>query len=490
MALLVFLGVANLGVGAEAGRGAPEYFKIRVVDEETGRGVPLVELETVHHLLYVTDSAGVAAFSEPALMNREVFFHVRSHGYEFPKDGFGFAGTRLLTRPGGQAELKIRRINLAERLYRVTGEGIYRDSLLVGDRPPLAEPLLNGEVAGQDSVMAVPYRGEIYWFWGDTLRPKYPLGHFRTAGATSKLPGQGGLSAQVGVDLRYFTAADGFSRPLIEMAGPGPVWLDGVLTLPDGQGRERLVGHYRRMKDLGTVLEHGLVVFNDAENRFDKLRELPLSDPVRCPRDHPVRYREESGDYFYFPAPFPFLRVKADWQSLLQPERYEVFSVDGAGEWAWRGAAAPTDQGAERKLIAAGRLAADRAHWQVKDAATGKAVEVHASSVSWNGYRKRWAMIFTQKGGTSHLGEVWYSEADSLTGPWREARKVVTHHRYSFYNPEQHPFLAEEGGRYLYFEGTYAGTFSGNPVATPRYDYNQMMYRLDLADPRLGLERR
>jgi hypothetical protein len=27
--------------------------------------------------------------------------------------------------------------------------------------------------------------------------------------------------------------------------------------------------------------------------------------------------------------------------------------------------------------------------------------------------------------------------------------------------------------------------FSGNPDKTPRYDYNQVMYRLDLADPRL-----
>ena len=39
----------------------------------------------------------------------------------------------------------------------------------------------------------------------------------------------------------------------------------------------------------------------------------------------------------------------------------------------------------------------------------------------------------------------------------------------------------------IYFEGTYASTFSGNPVRTPLYDYNQIMYRLDLDDPRLNL---
>jgi hypothetical protein len=67
------------------------------------------------------------------------------------------------------------------------------------------------------------------------------------------------------------------------------------------------------------------------------------------------------------------------------------------------------------------------------------------------------------------------------------ARKVVTHDRYSFYNPTQHPMFDEERGRRIYFEGTYTTTFSGNANPTPRYDYNQIMYRLDLADPRLAL---
>ena len=35
-----------------------------------------------------------------------------------------------------------------------------------------------------------------------------------------------------------------------------------------------------------------------------------------------------------------------------------------------------------------------------------------------------------------------------------------------------------------------AGTLSGNPVATPRYEYNQVMYRLDLSDPRLEVVRK
>src|SRR5262249_11540783 len=162
--------------------------------------VPLVELETVNHVCYYTDSAGVVAFNEPALMDQDVFFYVRSHGYEFPKDGFGYAGKRLKVKAGESAELKIKRLNIAERLYRTTGEGIYRDTVLLGERAPIAEPLLNGQVFGQDTVMAVPYRGKLFWFWGDTSRAKYPLGHFGTAGAVSDLPSRGGLDPSVGIN--------------------------------------------------------------------------------------------------------------------------------------------------------------------------------------------------------------------------------------------------------------------------------------------------
>src|SRR5580765_4292506 len=145
------------------------YFEIEVVDDQTGRGVPLVGLETVNHLRYVTDSAGRVAFFEPGLMNQKVFFYVRSHGYEMPKDGFGYPGVRVETKPGTAKTIRIKRVNIAERLYRVTGEGIYHDTILLGKAAPIAQPLIAGLVAGQDSVQAIPYRDKLYWFWGDTL---------------------------------------------------------------------------------------------------------------------------------------------------------------------------------------------------------------------------------------------------------------------------------------------------------------------------------
>jgi hypothetical protein len=96
-------------------------------------------------------------------------------------------------------------------------------------------------------------------------------------------------------------------------------------------------------------------------------------------------------------------------------------------------------------------------------------------------------MITTESLGTSLLGETWYAESDRPIGPWVYACKIVTHEKYSFYNPKQHPMFDKVGGRIIFFEGTYTDTFSGNPDRTPRYNYNQVFYTLDLADERLVL---
>jgi len=83
------------------------------------------------------------------------------------------------------------------------------------------------------------------------------------------------------------------------------------------------------------------------------------------------------------------------------------------------------------------------------------------------------------------VGEVWYAEAERPEGPYGTAVKVVEHNQYNFYNVLQHPTLQQEGGRVIYLEGTYTAEFSGAKEKTPRYNYNQVMYRLRLDDPRL-----
>ena len=477
-----------------------KYFKITVIDEQTGRGVPLIELRTVGNIRFTTDSNGIAAFFEPGLMGQRVFFHVSGHGYEFPKDGFGFRGQALKAIEGGSATLKIKRLNVAERLYRVTGGGIYADSLLVGARVPLQQPALNAQVLGSDSVVNALYRGKLYWFWGDTNRPAYPLGNFHVPGATSLLPGEGGLDPEVGVDLRYFQDAHGFAKETAHLPGDGPTWLGGPIVLRDGTS-ERMFAPYVKVKPPLAIYERGLAEFDDEKKEFRRLAAFDAKAAL-YPQGHPFRHAVKGVDYVYFAHPFPLTRVRADARALARATEYEGFTclkegttvgeghIDRAGgrvRWAWKKNTPPLTPPQQAKLVRDGVLAADEALVQLRDVETGKPVEAHAGSVYWNAHRGRWIMIAVQSGGTSFLGEVWYAEADTPVGPWVYARKVVTHDRCSFYNPKQHPYFDRAGGRVIFFEGTYTHTFSGNSEPTPRYEYNQVLYRLDLDDPRVIL---
>jgi hypothetical protein len=487
-------------------------FKIKVIDEDTQRGVPLVELETVNNIQYITDSNGLVAFQEPGLMDRDVFFFVRSHGYEFQKDGFGYNGTILHIKEGGAAEIKLKRINIAERLYRITGAGIYRDTILLNEKAPIQEPVLNARVLGQDSAMAAIYSGKIYWFWGDTKWEKYPLGNFHTSGAISELPEKGGLDPSHGINLKYFKNEEGFSKGMCPMEGNYPVWIQGLLTVPDEKGKERLVCHYSHIETLEKIHDHGLLIFNDKTQLFEKITALDFSNRWQHPQGQPVRITQNGKDYFYFPtssyvmSPFLTVRVQADLKCIQDPTRYEAFtclvpgthysgketqverSAKGELIYAWKANTDPVRQNEENELLSCGKIKASEERYQVKDIETGKPIKLHAGSVAWNDFRKRWILIASESGGSSFLGEVWFSESEHETGPWRWVKKIVTHDHYTFYNPIHHPFFDQEGGRFIYFEGTYANTFSGNSVQTPRYDYNQIMYRLDLSDPRLKLK--
>lgn len=505
LARWMILWVAACASPAAASDRAPHWFAIRVVDAGTGRGVPLVELSTVNHVCLVTDSNGMAAFYEPGLMDREVFFSVTSHGYQCRADGFGYRGVRLKTTPGGSATIEIQRQNVAERLYRVTGQGIYRDSLLLGIPVPLANPVLSGGVLGCDSVTCAVYHGRIYWFWGDTSRAGYPLGNFHTTGAVSALPGDGGLDPAVGIDFTYFANNDGFVRPMAPFNKQGPTWISGLLVLHDAAGNEQMFAHYVNVcggENSFQPVERGLARFNDEQERFEAVAVFPLEGPFPH-GGHPVLHASGGNRHVYYCDPYPLVRVEADPEKLARPECYEALTclapgtraeqanldrrADGSLIWAWKPATDPIGPQQQQKLLASGKIRPQEALLALRDVETGEPVAGHRGSVYWNEYRKRWVMIFCQLFGSSVLGEIWYAEADRLTGPWVYARKIVTHHRYSFYNPKQHPMFDQQGGRIIYFEGTYTASFSGNEHPTPWYDYNQIMYRLDLADPRLNL---
>jgi hypothetical protein len=450
-----FLAV-SLGLSAVAEVARP--FVIRVTDQETGSAVPLIEFRTTHEARYVSDNAGLVTVSDPELLEQEIWFEISGHGYEVPPDGFGNRGKRWLLKPGGGGQLKIKRTNIAERLYRITGAGRLDHSLKAGIKVSPSDAATRGGVFGCDSVLNAVYHDQLFWIWGDTSRAPYPLGNFHSTGATSRLPGRGGRDPRSGIDLEYFMNGEKkFVKEMAHLPGEGPTWLTGLTSLRDEDGREHLVANYQKVRNFLETYETGLCEFDDKTEVFKKLIAFPRGQKL-IPKGHPFPYEDGDGQaWILFGDPLPTMKIPANYEAWKNPARYEALEVDST----------------------------------FKDPTSGNAVLPHRGSIAWNDHRQRWIMIFTQTqpgGHTSQLGEGWYCEARSPFGPWNRCVKIVTHHRYSFYNPKQHPSFVGGAGkedRFIYFEGTYTKTFSRATVATPKYDYNQILYRLNLDDPRL-----
>ena len=155
---------------------------------------------------------------------------------------------------------------------------------------------------------------------------------------------------------------------------------------------------------------------------------------VSCKKGHYSSHPFLHDGYWYL---YPDLRVPNDWNAIQDQERWEKCEVT-----------LPPD--AKR-----------------------------VSCVVWNEYRQRWILLMED------FGDVYYAEAMQPEGPYGKAVKIIEHEKYNFYNVTSHTFYNQEGGRVIYLEGTYTDAFTGAPKKTPRYNYNQMMYRLRLDDERL-----
>ena len=414
---------------ASVARATPrEYFAIHVVDAQTGRGVPLACLRTTFHAEYVTDSNGYVAFLEPGLMDgREVWFDIASYGYESPSGAFGCKGVAFKPTPGGIAEIKLKRLMIAERLYRLTGYGIYRDTVLLGKTPPIREPLLNALVTGQDSVQTAIYRNRMLWFWQDTDRLGFALGCFSMTGATSALPGE--LDPERGIDFTYFVnKPNEFARAMAQVGGQ-PAWIDGLTVVKDSAGAEKLLARYAIVDHNMATLEGGLCLYNDAKDLLEKYKPFAnRGQDQPTPRDHAIAIHDGQDRYLYYPGN---VRVKADFESASDPSKYEGFTClgdngqpnrqEGKLVWAWRMGAKPIDFSAADELVKQKRIAAEESPFRMVDALTGKPVHMHGGSVAWNAYLKKWTLLFGQYGGDSFLGELWFSVANSPEGPWTAA---------------------------------------------------------------------
>ncbi|XHR27329.1 MAG: hypothetical protein ACFUZC_15435 [Chthoniobacteraceae bacterium] len=431
---------------------AMEPCRIEVVEKGSGWPVPMVELETTSHVTLITDNAGVVAFDLPEFMNHDTWLIVRSHGYEIPKDGLGNRGFRFKPVPGGTKRIEITRTNVAKRLGRLTGSGIFGESQKLGEHLDWQE----SGVTGQDTVQLTPYQGKLFWGWGDTNISSYALGLFKSCGAISESQPLKSFEPPLALNLEYIRNQKGDVCNLVDAENSGPIWVGGCVSLLDGKGGSHLVGAYSKIKGTLDRVEYGLVEWNDAAAKWKPLRAVwKKGESGVCPRmpdNHAAFWTDPSGrKWVYFGEALPTMRCPATYEAWADPSTWE--NVENPNS--------------------------------LTSAADGKAIQIASGSMAWNFQRKRWLVVFQRKGGASGFGEIWYAEGTSPSGPWGKAVKIVSHNNYTFYNPMIDADLVPNEAKFILFEGTYTSAFANHAQPTPRYDYNQIMYRLDLDDPAL-----
>lgn len=510
--LFLSLTLAGLCFSAPEAASSP-YFRITVIDQETGRGIPAVKLRMTNSGQYWTDNNGVAAVAEPDLLHQKVWFTAEAHGYVHDASSPEIKGIALDLQPGGSATIPLRRINVAQRLYRMTGSGMYRDSILLGDKVPPIPETGKVPVMGQDGGDMVIFKGQCFWLWGDTSVTRFPLGVFQSVAAVSDLPQNGGLDPDRGVILHYLRKEDGDVRPVLNLKFEGgrADWYARPRVARDKEGQERLLTEYVRVNSAMEPQERGLLEYSKKTGFFELIAKYPDSPVFMGGEGGSTVFRHsvKGKELFYFPGPLPFVRHPADYESQRDITAREAFTClkeepganktsprldrdqQGRLRWGWKKNASPVTHPRMDKMVKDGLMTNEERWYSLYDIGTGKSVIPHQGSVYWNPYRRRWIGIFVQFFGDTLAGEIWYSEADTPQGPWVYAKKILTHkwqdQDYSFYLPAQLPAFDKHGGRTIYFKGSFSAFFGDLKTAAPRHDYNIMVYKLELDDPRLFL---
>ncbi len=463
-------------------------FAIRVIDGETKRGIPLVELKTLHAIKYFTDNQGYIAVDEPELLDHRIFFEVNSPGYSYERDRYGKHGITCHLRAGGDTTLTMHRIQAAERLYRITGSGKDVHTQRLG-KDNIADSQLKGGVLGQDSNLGLLYQDRILWIWGDSFIPGGYEGNFSVSGAWSTPPSAGGWDPEDGIEFEYIVDDRGFTRPMINLTGEGYVWFDWLMPVTDGDGHDRLAAKYARVNALFGNYERGIALLDENNEVFSKYVEVDSWIPEGHTCQHLIAGTTTGQKFFYETSTFNFRRVKPYLEQVIQPDHYESYTCLEHGEmdisqhsridrdkqgnliYGWKQGTRSVGYQELQQLEKYGLIETGEKLIHTTDVLSGDEVDVGRGSISWNPFRQSWVLI---AGST----DIWYGEADTPVGPWVYVTKVASHDHF-LYNPVHHPFLDRQGGRHIYFQGTFTKFFSQEP-SIPRYEYNQLMYKLDL----------
>src|SRR5262249_4799602 len=152
--------------------------------------------------------------------------------------------------------------------------------------------------------------------------------------------------------------------------------IEGLFTLKDPEGRERLLATYTVQQGLKPPDECGVAAFQDGKQQFEPMFQYPCRKESHR-SSHPFLYRDGAVEYWYL---YPWLRVPNDWNAVR-----------------------------------------DIARWEQRDFHP-PVNATRASAAAWNQYRKRFVLL------SENTGEVWYAEAERPEGPYGTAVKIVEHH--------------------------------------------------------------
>ena len=491
------------------------YYRIKLVDVETGKGVPLVMLRTNNYVQMVSDSAGNIAFYEPGMMDTPVWFSVLTDGYELALnqgDNFYFydapydSGVVLTPTADGSTIIYLSRKQVAQRLYRLTGAGLYRDSYLTNaleDIPATCKsPLLDAHsgVTGQDTVMTAVYKNKVIWMWGDTVCPisarqnncnsygMYTVGATSPVLTSSTTRTASCSKAQLPPDLHYYgvdsdkdTLDNGTHFPhMSPMAAFPPLndntWIADLIVLNRGEVTESLYANYYKNPGdgestaNGTTPITGICKWNDTSSSWFEIGDIwPTNNFLDG--GHTIQLlgpNERHDGYVYFNSGY---RVLAKEEYIIDYRSYEQFK-DGK----WVKPSSNSDIGG-----------------------TGNDSGVNIASIEWNDYLQQYIMI--AEGGIIRMGF-----SSNLTGPWNNLITVGTHSMSgtSCYNLIQLPHMDCDDSSVIHFACTYTSMWSDSihtpdkpstwtsclfglnnkvncaPV-TPRYEYNNLIYAVDLS---------
>lgn len=506
-----------------------EYFRILAVEVDSNgieSGIPLVLFRTAgNYISLFTDSAGNAAFNEPGLMDGPLFFNVLADGYEIdpspsveiyelPYD----SGVVLNVSKYGSAKVLMRRTQMAARLYRLTGSGLYRDSVLTNASGDIPDSIISScreviddvGVLGQDTVMTGTYKGKVFWFFGDTTCQRSARQNncedygMYTVGATSCVPQSNGkCKANEPPGLKYFSSQEGgflHVKPMAPDIAPYEqnTWIAAVMVFTNSNGEEVMYSNYMKNPGDGEnagSIQSGMAKWNDALEVFEATSSWPL-DIAFLNGVHTMQLLGEdvnADGYVYMSGG---LRVLATEETVIEYTSYQQYNLD---THMW-----------EYLYAGLGRLGEGNSTTAKHVGATTRKIKLHLTSLlpsSWSVASVEWSEyvgMYVVLGNGGMHGGIYLAVGPRVTGPWSKGVLVASHNTSgtSCYNQVLLPHLFRDNGRYIQFACTFTAMwsdtdneFSDSSWSTclfgmndgancantvPRYEYNNLVYEVDV----------